>query len=138
MADHARQIAGAQKIKQQDQAFRLLQTSFVLVPLIAGIDKYFHLLTNWEQFLSPMAMNVLGPRGTHVFMLADGALEILLGLGVLIRPRIFSYIVSAWLLGIVINLLTTGHYLDIALRDAGLSLSALALGRLASARTSSL
>jgi hypothetical protein len=100
------------------------------VPLIAGIDKYFHRLTNWEQFVSPLVMNILGPVGTRIFMQVDGAFEIALGIGVWIRPRIFAYIVSAWLLAIVFNLLTTGHYYDIVLRDLGLSLSAFALGRL--------
>jgi hypothetical protein len=115
---------------QIKQAYRVLQAAFVLIPLAAGIDKYFHQLTNWDQYLSPYAMNLLGPKGTHLFMSVDGAIEILVAIGVALRPKIFAYVVSAWLFGIAMNLLTTGHYFDIALRDFGLSLSALALGKL--------
>jgi hypothetical protein len=143
MAENARRLAVVEKTGQRyegvsprperlaREAYRVLQVAFVLVPLIAGADKYFHLLTNWEQYVSPLVMGVLGARWTHVFMLTDGAFEILLGLGVAFRPKIFAYIVSVWLMAIVINLLTTGHYLDIALRDVGLSLASFALGKIA-------
>jgi hypothetical protein len=111
-------------------AFRVLQAAFVLLPLIAGVDKYAHVLTNWEQYVSPILMRVLGGPGTTLFMKVDGAIEIIVAIGVAIRPKIFAYVVSAWLMGIVINLLTTAHFYDIALRDFTLSLSAFALGKL--------
>jgi hypothetical protein len=112
------------------QAFRVLKFAFVLLPLIAGIDKYFHVLTNWDQYVSPIIMRILGGPGTNIFMKVDGAIEIIVAIGVALRPKIFAYVVSAWLLGIVINLLTTGHFYDIALRDFALALSAFALGKL--------
>jgi hypothetical protein len=112
------------------QALRVLQFAFVFLPLIAGIDKYFHVLTNWDQYVSPIIMRILGGPGTNIFMKVDGAIEIIVAIGVAIRPKIFAYVVAAWLMGIVINLLTTGHFFDIALRDFALALSAFALGKL--------
>ncbi|MFL5813981.1 MAG: hypothetical protein ACJ763_10425 [Bdellovibrionia bacterium] len=119
------------QLRSTRQAFRILQFAVVMFTLLAGIDKYAHVLTNWEQYMSPLFMGILGAKGTHTFFLVDGAIEILVAIGVALRPRIFAYIVSAWLMGIVINLLTTGHFYDVALRDFALSLSAFALGRLA-------
>lgn len=113
-------------------ALKSLQVAMVLIFVIAGLDKYFHLLTNWEQYMTPYLMKILGAQGTHTFMQVEAAFEILIGIGVATRPRIFGYVAAVWLLGIIINLLTTGHFYDIALRDFGLCLSAFALGRLAS------
>jgi hypothetical protein len=127
----ADQPGNLSQIHAARQAFRVLQFTFVLLPLIAGVDKYFHALTNWDQYVSPLIMKVLGGPGTNLFMKVDGAIEIIVAIGVAIRPRIFAYVVAAWLMGIVINLLTTGHFYDIALRDFALSLSAYALGKLA-------
>ena len=73
---------------------------------------------------------MLGGHG-HQFMMVAGVIEIIAGIGVALKPKIFAYVVSAWLLGIIVNLLMTGMYFDVALRDLGLSLGALALGRLA-------
>lgn len=111
------------------QAFRILQFTFIVAPIIAGLDKFFYLLTDWSQYLSPMAMNMIGGRSA-AFMAVVGVIEIIVGLGVLWKPKVFSYIVALWLLLIIINLVVLGQYLDIALRDLGLLLSALALGRL--------
>lgn len=112
-------------------AYRILQVAFVAAPILAGADKFFHILCNWDAYLSPVVNNALGGHG-HEFMMVAGVIEIVAGIGVLLMPRIFAYIVSAWLLGIIVNLLMCGTYFDIALRDLGLALGALALGRLAS------
>jgi uncharacterized membrane protein YphA (DoxX/SURF4 family) len=112
------------------QAYRILQVGFVVAPIAAGIDKFFHFLVNWDGYLAPQVDRLLNGHG-HEFMLAVGVIEIIAGIGVAIKPKIFAYVVSAWLLGIIVNLLMTGHYYDIALRDLGLSIGAFALGRLA-------
>jgi hypothetical protein len=111
------------------QAYEVLHLGFTVAPLVAGLDKFFHLLVNWDQYLAPPIARLL-PFSTHTFMLLAGVIEIIAGLGVLWKPRIFAYIVSAWLVGIIVNLLISGAYFDIALRDLGLALGAFALGRL--------
>jgi hypothetical protein len=111
------------------QAYQILHIGFVVAPILAGIDKFLHLMVNWDQYLAPFVNRVVGGHG-HGFMLAVGAIEIIAGLGVALKPRIFAYVVAAWLLGIVVNLLLIPGYYDIALRDFGLFLGALALGRL--------
>lgn len=111
------------------QAYRILQLGFVVAPIVCGLDKFTHFLVNWDQYLAPLVNSLLGGHG-HEFMLAVGVIEIIAGIGVIIKPRIFAYVVAGWLLGIVVNLLLTGQYLDVALRDFGLSLGALALARL--------
>jgi len=112
------------------QAYQILHIAFTAAPLLAGLDKFFHLLVNWDMYLAPAVARML-PIGAHQFMLAVGVIEIIAGLLVAIRPRIGAYVVAAWLLGIICNLLIAGTYYDIALRDFGLMLGALALGRLA-------
>ena len=116
------------------QAYQILHIAYFIAPVLAGLDKFFHLLTNWDQYLSPFVNRLVGGNG-HMFMLAVGVIEIIAGIGVLLKPKIFAYVVAAWLLGIIINLLlipassSMPHY-DVALRDLGLCLGALALGRL--------
>ncbi len=112
------------------KAFRILQAAFVIVPIIAGLDKFFYYLTEWTDFLSPAAMKIIDGHPDGFFMLV-GIVEIIVGLGVLFRPRIFAFVAAAWLLLIVLNLVILGDYRDIALRDVGLMLSAFALGKLA-------
>ncbi len=111
------------------QAYQILHVAFIIAPIIAGLDKFFHLLTNWDMYLAP-AIARLSPIGGHGLMLLVGIIEIVAGLIVAIKPRIGSYIVSAWLLLIIVNLLILPGYFDIALRDLGLLLGAVALGRL--------
>ena len=111
------------------QAYQILHLGFVVAPIVAGLDKFFHLLVNWDMYLAPAIAN-LSPIGGHGLMLVIGVIEIVAGLLVAFKPRIGAYVVSAWLLGIVINLLMVPGYYDIALRDFGLSLGALALARL--------
>jgi len=100
-----------------------------VAPVIAGIDKFLHLLTNWDMYLAPVIAR-LSPIGGHGLMLAIGVIEIIAGLLVAFKPRIGAYVVAFWLWGIIINLLLIPSFFDIALRDFGLSLGALALARL--------
>ena len=111
------------------QAYQILHVAFTVAPLIAGIDKFFHLLVNWDMYLAPVVNRIVGRHG-HTFMLIVGVIEIIAGIGVAIWPRFFAYVVAAWLLGIVVNLLLVPGFYDIALRDFGLCLAAVALGRL--------
>ncbi len=111
------------------QAFRILQVAFVLAPVIAGVDKFFGLLVNWDQYLSPAIAGAL-PIAPHTFMLAIGVVEILAGLIVATKPYYGGYLVTLWLWGIIANLLMLRGYYDVALRDFGLSLGATALARL--------
>jgi len=111
------------------QAFWILYSGFAALPILAGLDKFFHLLVNWDQYLAPMVTQVL-PVSGHTFMLAVGVIEIAAGLLVIARPRIGAYVVALWLWGIIANLLLIPGFYDVALRDFGLSLGALALARL--------
>lgn len=110
-------------------AYEILRIGFAVLPIVAGLDKFVGLLVNWDQYLAPMIASMLGSN-SHTFMLVVGGVEIVAGIGVALRPRIFAYVVAAWLLAIIINLLIAAEFYDIALRDAGLCLAALALGRL--------
>ena len=121
--------AGSRTSSPAYQAYQILHVAFVVAPLVAGLDKFFHLLVNWDMYLAP-AIARLSPIGAHSLMLVIGVVEVIAGLLVAIKPRIGAYIVCAWLLGIVINLLLIPGYFDVALRDFGLALGALALGRL--------
>lgn len=111
------------------QAYQILHLGFTVAPIVAGLDKFFHILVNWDQYLPGVVNNLTGGHG-HQLMLAAGVIEIVAGLGVWFKPKIFAYVVSAWLLLIIINLLLIPGYFDVALRDFGLALGALALGRL--------
>lgn len=110
------------------QAYQILHVAFVLAPLIAGVDKFFMRLTDWTQYLWPTLGNLVG--GSQKFMHIVGGIEIVAALLVAFKPKIGAYIVALWLVGIIGNLLLLGNFYDIALRDFGLFLGALALGRL--------
>ena len=119
------------------QAYRLLRTVFTIAPIVFGLDKLAGLLTDWEQYLAPW-INDLVPGTAHQAMLAVGVIEVVAGLLVAVRPDLGGYVVAAWLAGIILDLVTMGDYLDVALRDFGLLVAALALARLAhGARTAS-
>jgi hypothetical protein len=113
------------------QAYQILHFGFAILPIIAGLDKFFNVLVNWAQYLST-PFNVTG--NAHTTMLIVGVIEIIAGIGVWFKPQIFAYIVALWLLAIIINLLLLEQYYDVALRDFGLLLGALALARLSSKR----
>ena len=112
------------------QAFLLLRTVFTVAPILFGLDKFVGLLTDWEQYLAPQ-IDALIPGTAHQAMLAVGVVEILAGILVAVAPRIGGYVVAAWLAGIIVNLLLIGDFYDVALRDFGLLVGALALARLA-------
>lgn len=112
------------------QAYRILYAAFIAAPLIAGIDKFFNALVTWDMYLAPQVARMFGDNA-HAFMQFVGIVEIAAGIGVALRPRWFGYVVAAWLGAIVLNLLMAGTFFDIALRDFGLGLAALALARLA-------
>jgi hypothetical protein len=111
------------------QSYTMLLVGFTVLPIIAGVDKFFHFLVAWDQYLAPLATQIL-PVSSNTFMLGVGVIEIAAGLLVAFRPRIGAYVVAAWLWGIIVNLLMIPGYFDIALRDFGLSVGALALARL--------
>jgi hypothetical protein len=114
------------------QAFWLLRIGFTVAPILFGLDKFASVLTNWDKYLAPW-VNDLVPGTAHQAMYAVGVVEIVAGLAVLLLPRFGGYLVAAWLLGIIINLVSIGGYGDVALRDFGLLLAALTLARLATA-----
>jgi hypothetical protein len=111
------------------QAYEILHLGFTVAPILAGLDKFFHLLVNWDQYLPGFVNNMTGGHG-HQLMLLAGVIEIIAGIGVWFMPKIFAYVVTAWLLLIIVNLLLIPGYFDVALRDFGLALGALALARL--------
>jgi len=110
------------------QAYQILHWGFVVAPVIAGVDKFFNKLTDWSMYLWAPLGRLFGQAGT--FMRIAGAIEIVAGFLVAIKPKVGAPIVAAWLLGIIVNLLLLGTYFDIVLRDLGLFLAALALARL--------
>src|SRR6478736_2641748 len=120
--------AGAQR-----QAYLLLRTVFTVAPIIFGLDKFTNLLTHWTMYLAPVATSVV-PLPAQTLMYIVGIVEIVAGLTVALRPRFGSLLVAVWLLGIIINLLVLGSYFDVALRDFGLLVGALALNRLSPVR----
>ena len=111
------------------QAFQILYLGFIVAPFLAGADKFTHFLTNWDQYLAPAVAGVL-PVSGQTFMLLVGIVEMSAAVLVALRPRIGAYVVAAWLFGIIANLLLIPGYFDVALRDFGLALGALALARL--------
>lgn len=115
------------------RAYLLLRNGFTALPILAGVDKFTHWLVNWDQYLAPAIARSL-PMDAHAFMQLVGIIEIMVGVIVGVAPRIGGYLVAGWLWGIIINLLLIPGYLDIALRDVGLSLGAIALARLATQR----
>jgi hypothetical protein len=112
------------------QAFMLLRTVFTIAPILFGLDKFANVLTDWEGYLAPQINDVV-PGSAHQAMLIVGVVEIAAGILVAVLPRVGGYVVAAWLAGIIVNLLLLGEYYDVALRDFGLLVAALALARLA-------
>jgi len=113
------------------QAFSLLRIAFTVAPIAFGLDKFFNVMVDWPVYLAPW-INDIAPGSGQDFMYFVGAIEIVAGVIVALKPRYGAYVVAAWLAGIVINLLTASGFYDIALRDFGLMLAALTLARLAS------
>ena len=116
----------------ESRAFELLRTVFVIAPIAFGLDKFANLLTDWTIYLAPW-INDIVPGNAQQAMYAVGVVEIAAGFLVAVAPRIGAFVVAAWLLGIIVDLLTLGDFYDVALRDFGLLVGAVALGLLAEA-----
>jgi uncharacterized membrane protein YphA (DoxX/SURF4 family) len=112
------------------QAYLLLRTVFTVAPILFGLDKFANLMTDWPGYLAPWIDHIV-PGSAQTAMYIVGVIEILAGVLVALRPRIGSLVVALWLAGIIVNLLTLADYYDVALRDFGLLVAALALNRLA-------
>jgi hypothetical protein len=113
-----------------ERAFLLLRSVFTIAPIAFGLDKFAEILTDWEMYLAPW-INDLVPGTAHQAMLAVGVIEIVAGIVVAVAPRWGALLVAAWLGGIILNLGTMGEFYDVALRDFGLLVGALALAALA-------
>lgn len=120
--------AGAPGTDPGYQAFLALQIGFVAAPILAGLDKFLGLMTDWTQYLWGPIGDLVG-AGT--FMGIVGVVEIVAGVIVALKPKFGGYLVSAWLVGIIVNLVLLGDFWDVALRDLGLAIGAFALARLA-------
>jgi uncharacterized membrane protein YphA (DoxX/SURF4 family) len=117
--------------------FWSLRLAFGLTAFLAGADKYLNLLTNWEQYASPLVLNIL-PVSAGVLMRVAGAIEIVVGLAVLAGvTRLGGYVVAAWLTLIALSLVTTGHFFDVAVRDLVMAVGAFALARISEVRATS-
>lgn len=131
--------AGAGRIAAMDparQACLLLRTVFTAAPVLFGLDKFTNVLAGWTDYLAPVATAVV-PVTPQAFMYGVGIVEIIAGIAVAVRPRFGSVLVAVWLLGIIVNLLVLGSFFDVALRDFGLLVAALALNRLAGSTAAS-
>ncbi|WP_347158166.1 hypothetical protein [Pontibacter chitinilyticus] len=111
-----------------------LKLTYGIVPIVAGLDKFINLLTDWEKYLSPAVASML-PFTPHTFMLLVGVIEIIAGVLVFVRPRLGAYVVMAWLIGIALNLIMSGQYFDIAVRDLTMAVGAFTLAKVAEATT---
>ena len=117
-----------------NSAWWALRIGLGLGPFLAGLDKFFNILTSWEMYLSPLAVDLL-PVSAAAFMRAVGVVEMVVGLAILTRwTRLGAYVAGAWLVAIAANLLTTGMFLDVAVRDLEMALAAYTLARLTEAR----
>lgn len=114
------------------QAFSILRLGFTVAPILFGLDKFFHVLVDWDIYLASQFSDLFS-ADPHTLMYFVGAIEIVAGIVVALRPTFGGYLVGAWLAGIIVNLLILGDFYDIALRDFGLLLGALSLARLAAA-----
>lgn len=111
------------------QAFWILRVGFVVAPIAFGLDKFAHVLVDWDIYLAPEFTDLFS-ADAHTIMYLVGVIEIVAGLAVAVRPRFGGYLVAAWLAGIIVNLLLMADFYDVALRDFGLLLAALTLARL--------
>jgi len=119
------------KERQTAVAYWALRIALGVVPLVAGLDKFTNLLADWQGYLSPLAVRLL-PVSPAVFMRGVGIVEAVVGAGILFgHARIFGWVAMGWLAAIAVNLLTTGHFLDVAARDVVMAVAAYSLARLA-------
>jgi len=121
-----------------DGAWWALRIGLGLGPFLAGLDKYFNLLTDWTMYTSPLVLKLL-PFSGRTFMHIVGVIEMIVGLAILTKwTRLGSYVASAWLVAIAINLVSTGMFLDVAVRDLEIALAAFVLARMTEVRESTL
>jgi uncharacterized membrane protein YphA (DoxX/SURF4 family) len=125
-ANYATHSTVTAPVSAVERVITIMRFTFGIVPMVAGADKFTHFLVNWDQYLAPQIANML-PFAPHTFMLIVGVIEIVAGLIVLVKPRLGSIIVCLWLLGIAINLLIGGQYLDVAVRDVVMAIGAYSL-----------
>ena len=120
----------AREQKVVDSVWWTLRLSFGLMPLVAGVDKFFNLLTYWPKYLAPAFWGLV-PANPQPFMHAVGVIEIVVGLAVLVTPwtKLFAYVVAVWLTAVAVNLVAAGFF-DIAVRDLAMAVGALTLARL--------
>lgn len=111
------------------KAINVLKWTFGLVPIVAGADKFTNLLTHWEKYLNPAMASML-PFAPSTFMMIVGVIEIIAGIIVLLKAEIGGYIVAAWLAAIALTLLAGFNYLDVAVRDLVMAISAFTMARL--------
>lgn len=131
MRDEMHDIATITHTEPARQAYLMLWVTFAVAPVLFGLDKFAGVMTdNWEAYLATWVNDII-PGTASDAMLWVGAIEIAAGVLVFLVPRVGGYVVAAWLAGIIVNLISTGDYYDIALRDFGLLVGALALARLA-------
>ena len=122
--------------RRLDSAWWALRIGLGLGPFLAGLDKFFNLLANWEMYLSPLALKFL-PVSGGAFMRAVGVIEMIVGLAILTRwTRLGAYVAMVWLVAIAVNLVTTGMFFDLAVRDVEIAIGAYALARLTEVRES--
>ncbi|MDH5825882.1 DoxX family membrane protein [Sphingobacterium faecium] len=110
--------------------FSLLRITLGIVPIVAGLDKFTNILTNWEQYLNPVLVQIL-PFSAHTFMMVVGIIEIIAGILVLRRPVIGGYVVAVWLTAIALSLLASFSFVDVAVRDLVMAISAFSLAKMA-------
>jgi uncharacterized membrane protein YphA (DoxX/SURF4 family) len=119
--------------KKLDSLQWFLRLTYGFVPVVAGLDKFFNVLTTWEQYVNPSVARLL-PFSTSTFMHIVGVIEIVAGVVVLSRfTKLGAYVVSAWLTLIALSLIFAGHYLDVAVRDLVMAIGAYSLGVLSAA-----
>ena len=123
---HAKAHAQQAVMTNADKATAILKWTYGLVPIVAGADKFMHILTDWDKYLAPAIANML-PFSASSFMSMVGIIEIIAGVLVLIKPKIGSLVVALWLTGIALNLLLTGQYFDVAVRDLVMAIGAFSL-----------
>ncbi len=115
-------------------AWWMLRIGLGLAAFLAGLDKFFNLLADWTMYLSPLATQLV-PVSASTFMHVVGVVEMVVGLGVLTRwTRFGAYVTSAWLVAIAVNLITTGMFFDLAVRDIEIAIAAFVLARLTEVR----
>ena len=120
-----------QQMQSQLRAvFTLLKFTFVIVPIVAGLDKFTNILTDWSQYLHPSLLEML-PVSAAAFMIVVGIIEIVAGILVWLKPELAGFVVAAWLTLIALNLLFSGQYLDVAVRDLVMAVAAFSLAKLA-------